>query len=79
MGIIPERLTGFFFLVYILFFYFKYEAIVRSSALSFDHSDPNPSSVNRSYRCLWPKLFASGHEALDEIQKDITDPQQPAK
>ena len=39
--------TGSFFLFYILIFiyFFKYETIVRSSAWSFGHSDPDPSSV----------------------------------
>ena len=38
----------FFSLLYLNFhlFFFKYETIVRSSAWSFGHSDPNPSSVN---------------------------------
>ena len=36
-----------FFLFYILIFiyFFKYETIVRSSASSFGHSDPDPGSV----------------------------------
>ena len=35
----------FFSLLYIYFF-FKYETIVRTSAWSFGHSDPDPSTVN---------------------------------
>jgi hypothetical protein len=37
-----------YFLFYILFFVyvFKYEIIVRSSASSFGHSDPDPRSVS---------------------------------
>ena len=34
-----------FFLIYILIYFFKYETVVRSSAWSFGHSDPDPSSV----------------------------------
>ena len=38
----------FFFLFYIFIFiyFFKYETIVRCSAWSFGHSDPDPSSVH---------------------------------
>jgi len=35
----------FFSFMYIILFFFKYETIVRSSASSFGHSDPDPSSV----------------------------------
>ena len=47
MGLFLKRLTGFFFLFYILISiqFLKYETIVRSSASSFGHSDPDPSSV----------------------------------
>ena len=40
----------FFFLLYNLIFtyLFRYETIVRSSALSFGHSDPDPSSVTNA-------------------------------
>jgi hypothetical protein len=38
-----ERFFVFYILVF--FFFLKYETIVRSSASSFGHSDPDPSSV----------------------------------
>ena len=44
--IIQKLPTGSFFLFYILIYFFEYETIVRSSAWSFGHSDPNPSSVS---------------------------------
>ena len=49
MGLFQKPPTGSFFLFYILIFIclFIYETIVRSSAWSFGHSDPDPSSVNR--------------------------------
>ena len=34
-----------FFSLLIFIYFFKYETIVRSSAWSFGHSDPDPSSV----------------------------------
>ena len=37
---------SFLFSLLIFIYFFKYETIVRSSAWSFDHSDPDPSSVN---------------------------------
>ena len=49
-----------FFLFYILIFiyFFKYETIVRSSAWSFGHSDPDPSSVscNKIIYCKMQKI-----------------------
>ena len=47
MGLFQKPPTGFFFLFYtsILFIFLKYETIVRSSASSFGHSDPDPSCV----------------------------------
>ena len=47
MGLFQKPPTGSFFLFYILIFTysFKYETNVRSSAWSFGHSDPDPSSV----------------------------------
>ena len=44
----PKKLTGFFFsLLYLyIFIFFEYETIFRSSAWSFGHSDPDPSSVS---------------------------------
>ena len=46
-GIISKTAHRIFFLFDILIFiyFFKYETIVRSSARSFGHSDPDPSSV----------------------------------
>ena len=43
----PKPPTGYFFLFYIFIFiyFFNYETIVRSGAWSFDHSDPDPSTV----------------------------------
>ena len=43
----PKRPLGSFFLFYILIFiyFFKYETIVRSSAWSFGHLNPDQSSV----------------------------------
>ena len=38
-----ERL--FVFYIFVFIFFLKYETIVRSSASSFGHSDPDPSSV----------------------------------
>ena len=48
MGLFPKRPNKIFFLSYILtlIYSFKYEIIDRSSALSFGHLDPDPSSVN---------------------------------
>ena len=37
------------FYILILIYFFKYETIVRSSASSFGHSDPDPSSVCSTY------------------------------
>ena len=47
MGLFQKPPTGSFFLFYILIFIclFIYETIVRSSAWSFGHSDPDPSGV----------------------------------
>ena len=52
MGLFQKPPTGSFFLFYILIFiyFFEYETIVRSSAWSFGHSDPDPSSV-RYFLC----------------------------
>ena len=48
------------FLISLLFFvnFFEYETIVRSSARSFGHSDPNPSSV------VWSVNHVSSHAIL---------------
>ena len=64
MGLFPKRLTEFFFLFSLLIFtyFFKYETIVRSSAWSFGHSDPDrvaktkllcQSNVNRKLLLHW--------------------------
>ena len=47
MELFPNPPTGPFFLfsLLILIYFFEYETIVRSSALSFGHSDPDPRSV----------------------------------
>ena len=46
MGLFPKQLKGFFILFYFDFHsLFKYETLVRSSACSFGHSDPDSSSV----------------------------------
>ena len=46
-GLFQKPPTGSFFLfdIFIFNIFFKYETIVRSSVLSFGHSDPDPSSV----------------------------------
>ena len=36
------------FSLLIFIYFFEYETIVRSSAWSFGHSDPDPSSVNKT-------------------------------
>ena len=46
--------SGFFFSFMILIYFLKYETIVRSSAWSFGHSDPDPSSAQR---CVLPVFF----------------------
>ena len=38
-----------FFSISIFIYLSKYETIVRSSVLSFGHSDPDPSSVSRYF------------------------------
>ena len=47
MGLFPKSPTGFFFLFYILIliYFFEYETIVRNSAWTFGHSDPDSSSM----------------------------------
>ena len=65
MGLFPKWLTGFFFLFSLLIFnyFFEYETNVRSSAWSFCHSDPNPSSVNSTGRHFFSlSVFFSKHE-----------------
>ena len=62
----PSKITHrIFFLFYISIYVFGYETIVRSSAWSFGHSDPDPSSV-----ILWkflrfqrtnPEFYTSWH------------------
>ena len=42
---LQNRPQDLFFLYYIFIYSFKYETIVRGSAWSFGHSDPDPSSV----------------------------------
>ena len=48
-----------FSLFYILFIFFKYETIVRSSTWSFGHSDPNASSVRKDVFTYF--LFSQYH------------------
>ena len=48
----------FYIQIQICVFFFEYETIVRSSARSFGHSDPNPSSV------VWSVNHASSHAIL---------------
>ena len=63
-----------FFLFYIyLFFFLKYETIVRSSAWSFGHSDPDPSSVLRfsyfgSYQILCINVTHREYREEEKIQ-----------
>ena len=49
MGLFQKPPTGFFFLFYtlILIKFFEYQTIVRSSASSFGHSDPDPGSMSQ--------------------------------
>ena len=47
-------LFSFLFSLLILIFFFKYETTIRSSAWSFGHSDPDPSSVN--YKMIFAQL-----------------------
>ena len=44
-GIISKTAHRIFFLFSLLIYCFKYEVIVRSSAWSFGHTDPDPSSA----------------------------------
>ena len=53
-----KRLINFFFLFYILIYFFKYETIVRSSAWSVGHSDPDPSSVTTYLICMHNTYYA---------------------
>ena len=61
-----HRPQDFFFLFYTLIsiYFFEYETIVRNSAWSFGHSDPNSSSVSRAIEkmievLIEAKLFSS--------------------
>ena len=63
MGLFQKPPTRFFFLFYILIFnyFFRYETIARSSAWSFGHSDPDPSSV------IWSLLLTYDYLLQDKL------------
>ena len=52
---------GFFvFCLSIFIYFYEYESIVKSSASSFGHSDPNPSSMKLyepMYKQVWKEYF----------------------
>ena len=65
MGLFPKPPAGFFFL-----YFFEYETIVRSSAWSFGHSDPDPSSVNTFLKGHLQIISVTYINVLDECLLD---------
>ena len=69
----PQDLFSFIF--YLLFIFLKYEILVRSSASSVCHSNPNPSSAVQCRRqpSLTPLKSYLIHHIIGQLYNQITD------